>query len=139
MTVESLHRRGLIDTDVVVHLGRLPAEVLPAEMLISAVTLAELAAGPALAEEAAERARRTSVLRRTESIFAPLPFDAAAARVFGQVNAAMGRKPRRRVADLLIASAAIATRLPLYTISPDDFTGLEDLLRIVPVPRPSDR
>jgi beta-glucosidase len=49
---------------------------------------------------------------------------------------AAGRTPRRGIADLMIAAIAIAEDLPLYTTNPDDFTGLEHLLTIVPVTRP---
>jgi predicted nucleic acid-binding protein len=38
--------RGLIDTNVVIHLAALDGSGLPDEMVISAVTLAELSAGP---------------------------------------------------------------------------------------------
>jgi hypothetical protein len=58
------------------------------------------------------------------------PFDAEAARHCGPVYAAVrarGRTPRRRLADLLIASVAIANELPLYTTNPSDFAGLEHL------------
>jgi predicted nucleic acid-binding protein len=74
------------------------------------------------------------------SEFDPVPFDAEAARIFGRVTAAViaaGRKPRARLADLMIASTAIAEGLPLFTTNPDDFTGLDTLTRIVPVTRPS--
>ncbi len=63
-----------------------------------------------------------------------------AARIFGRVTAAViaaGRKPRGRVVDLMIASTAIAEGLPLYTTNPDDFTGLDSLVRIMPVARPT--
>jgi hypothetical protein len=36
----------------------------------------------------------------------------------------------------MIASTAIAEDLPLYTTNPDDFTGLGELLTIMPVTRP---
>jgi predicted nucleic acid-binding protein len=49
---------------------------------------------------------------------------------------AAGRKPRRRIADLMIAAIAIAEELPLFTTNPDDFTGLDHMLIIVPVTRP---
>ncbi|MGO9079944.1 MAG: type II toxin-antitoxin system VapC family toxin [Streptosporangiaceae bacterium] len=131
--------RGLIDTNIVIHLGALGAADLPREMVISAVTLAELSAGPHHASDAGERARRMSVLQHAEATFEPLPFDAQAARAFGLVSAAVlatGRKPRRRIADMMIASVAIVNRLPLFTSNPDDFSGLSDLVRMVPVPRP---
>ncbi len=47
-----------------------------------------------------------------------------------------GRKPRRRIADLMIAAVAIAEELPLFTTDPDGFKGLHDLLTVVPVMRP---
>jgi predicted nucleic acid-binding protein len=50
---------------------------------------------------------------------------------------AMGRKPRRRVADLMIASVAAANRLPLFTTNPDGFRGLDRVLTVVPVPVPA--
>jgi hypothetical protein len=116
-------------------------------MAISANTLAELSAGPHQArangeqdlyDEHEERARRTEALQRAESEFDPVPFDAEAARVYGRVSAvvAPGRKPRRRIADLMIAATAIAEDLPLFTTNPGDYAGLEKLIRIVPVTRP---
>lgn len=90
-------------------------------------------------DEHAERARRLDVLQRAEHEFDPLPFDAEAARIYGRVAAAViaaGRTPRRRTADLMIASVAIAERLPLFTTNPDDFAGLGTLLTLVPVTQP---
>ncbi|MBO0807231.1 MAG: type II toxin-antitoxin system VapC family toxin [Actinobacteria bacterium] len=133
------HQRALIDTNVVIHLSALDGSQLPDEMVISAVTLAELSAGPHHADDAAERARRISVLQHAETTFDPLPFDAEAARAFGLISAAVlaaGRKPRRRIADLMIAAVACASRLPLYTTNPGDFAGLDGMLTIVPVKRP---
>lgn len=131
--------RGLIDTNIVIHLAALDGAQLPDEMVISAVTLAELSAGPHHTAEPAERARRMSVLQHAEATFEPLPFDTEAARAFGQISAAVlaaGRTPRRRVADLMIASTAAANRLPLYTTNVGDFRGLDGLLTIVAVKRP---
>ena len=118
-------------------------------MAISAVTLAELSAGPHqvrpnseqdMYDEHEERARRTEALQRAESEFDPIPFDAEAARIYGRVTAAVaaaaGRKPRRRIADLMIAATAISEDLPLYTTNPSDYAGLEKLVRVVAVTRP---
>ena len=96
-----------------------------------AITLAELAAGPHLAPSGSEAARRQARLQQVEAMFEPLPFDAAAARSYGQIVAAVpetGRSHRRRVADLLIAATAHANGLPIYTRHPDDFAGLDDLV-----------
>ena len=129
--------RGLIDTNIVVHLAALDPALLPDEMVVSAITLAELSAGPHHTDDPAERAR---LLQHTEATFDPLPFDAESARTYGMVCAAVpavGRTPRRRVADLMIASIAAANRLPLYTTNPGDFAGLDRLVNVVAVARPA--
>jgi predicted nucleic acid-binding protein len=138
-------RRGLLDTNIMILRARIAPDELPDEMAISAVTLAELSAGPHEVRpdteqdayfEAAERARRLDVLQRAEHEFDPIPFDADAARAYGRVTAAVvaaGRKPRRRAADLMIASTAIAAELPLYTTNPGDFVGLDHLVTVIPV------
>ncbi len=141
--------RGLADTNILILRSRIDPYQLPDEVAISAITLAELSAGPHEVRpddeqdvyfEAAERARRLDVLQRAEHEFDPIPFDSEAARAYGRVVAAVlaaGRKPRRRATDLMIAATAIAAGLPLYTTNPDDFNGLDRLLTIVPVTRPT--
>ena len=128
---------GLLDTSVVVDWHD-PAVIaaLPDEMAISVITAAELAAGPHLAADPVEAAKRQARLQEVESALEPIPFDAAAARSYGLVVAAVvreGRKPRSRFADLLIAATAHASRLDLYTRNGEDFTGLEGLVRVVAV------
>jgi tRNA(fMet)-specific endonuclease VapC len=131
--------QGILDTSTVVLLNRLvdPA-VLPAEPLITAVTLAELAVGPLVAVEEGERARRQAHLQQAEADFVPLPFDAGAARAFGGVAASLGRAGRKAAArayDAMIAAIALANDLPIYTCNPDDFSAIEGLEVIaVPVP-----
>lgn len=133
---------GLLDTNILILRRQLDPAELPPLMSISAITLAELSAGPHHTEDRRERARRLDLLQRVESAFDPLPFDAEAARAFGQVCAAVlaaGRKTRGRISDLMIASVAIANRLPLYTTNPGDFDGLDELLTVVPVTHPAAR
>ena len=131
------HARGLIDTSVIIDLEQIERADLPLEVAVSAITMAELAAGPHATAEPAERARRQDRLQRAEATFEPLPVDAEVARAYGRVYAAVaasGRKARgRRAVDLLIAATAVAVGLPLYTRNPDDFVGLSDLLEIVSV------
>ena len=130
---------GILDTNVVILLSRLPdPRHLPSQPLITAITLAELSAGPLAASDEAERARRQVRLQQAEADFVPLPFDEAAARVFGRVAADLrgaGRKPAARAYDALIAAIAVANGLPLYTVNPDDFAGISEL-EVVPVPHP---
>ena len=123
--------RALLDTSVVIALEQLAREVLPEELAISAITLAELAAGPHGTDDEAERGLRQERLQRAESLLNPIPFDAAAARAYGRVYAAtsaLGRKPRgARTIDLLIASVALAHDLPLFTRNPSDFDHLREI------------
>jgi tRNA(fMet)-specific endonuclease VapC len=122
--------RGLLDTSTVVLLGRLEAEDLPDEPLISAVTLAELSVGPLVTTNRKERAARQAVLQQAEADFRPLPFDADAARAFGRVAASLryaGRKVQARSYDAMIAATAIANELPLFTVNPVDFSGIDGL------------
>ena len=132
-------RRGLLDTNVIIHLPQIDPLHLPFETAISSITLAELSAGPLATDDPGERAARIGRLQRVEATYHPLPFDAAAARHYGPVYAAVlaaGRTPRRRLADLLIACVAIANDLPLFTVNPQDFAGLERLLTLQSVSRP---
>jgi len=138
--VNARYLRGLGDTSILIYLERLAVEQLPAELLTSTVSLAELSAGVHSAADATERARRIIRVQRVEATFSPLPFDVEAARQYGIIAAeviAMGRQPRGRVADLMIASIAAANRLPLFTTNPADFRGLESVVTVVPVPIPA--
>jgi tRNA(fMet)-specific endonuclease VapC len=133
------HLRGLLDTSTVILLPRItdPA-ALPAEPLITTVTLAELTVGPLVAADDAERAARQAHVQQAEADFDPLPFDAAAARAFGQVAASLrraGRKPAARAYDAMIAATALSQQLPVYTCNPDDFTNI-DGLTVVPIAVP---
>lgn len=131
--------RGILDTSTVILLQRLTdASALPSEPLITAITLAELAVGPLVAEDESERATRQAHLQQAETDFVPLPFDAAAARAFGGVAASLrrsGRKAAARAYDAMIAATAIANDLPVYTCNPDDFAVI-DRLQVFPVPVP---
>jgi len=135
--ISGRRERGLLDTSVIIDLERIDADLLPVEVAISAVTLAELAAGPHATADAAERARRQDRLQRAEATFEPLPVDAAVARAYGRVYSAIvsaGRKPGgRRAFDVLIAATALAAGLPLCTQNAADFPELEGLVDVVPI------
>lgn len=121
---------GILDTSTVVLLGRLHPDDLPKEPLITALTLAELSVGPLVTANRKERAARQAVLQQAEADFRPLPFDADAARAFGRVAASLrasGRKVQARSYDAMIAATAIANDLPLYTVNPVDFAGIDGL------------
>ena len=135
--VDPRRPRGLLDTSVILDLERLDPEQLPFESAVSAITMAELAAGPHATQDPDERARRQDRLQRAEAVFDPLPFDSEASRAYGRVYAAVvgaGRKARgARAVDLLIAATACSAGLPLYTRNPDDFRALHELVEIVNV------
>lgn len=135
----------LLDTSAVIDLAEINGEAVAAkagcEIVdlrpgISSITLAELTAGPHATDDPAARAVRQALLQWAESTFDPLPFDAEAARAYGVIYAAVvaaGRKPRKRLADLLIASVAAANGLPLVTRNAGDFAGLDTQLTVIAV------
>jgi len=126
--------RGLLDTSVVVDLEDVPVASLPVRGSVSALTLAELAAGPHATSDPVERARRQNLLQSIETRLDVLPFDDRAARSYALVlveTAGLGRKPRgSQLVNLLIASTAIAEGLPLYTRNLSDLAGLDELLEV---------
>ncbi len=129
--------RGIIDTSVVIDLEVIDAGQLPVELAVTAITMAELAAGPHATNDSAEQARRQDRLQRAEAAFDPLPFDGEAARAYGRIYASVvsaGRKARgARAVDLLIAATACAAGLPLYTRNAADLRAVEDLVQVIAV------
>jgi predicted nucleic acid-binding protein len=113
----------LFDTDALSEpLRRHPAtsyiswlETIPrADQFASAVTIGELYKGAFRTEDAARH------LRNIETLVLPavtvLPYDAAVARVYGEIEATLVRRGRRLAdADLQIAATAIYHGLKLVT------------------------
>jgi tRNA(fMet)-specific endonuclease VapC len=130
---------GVLDTSTLILLGRIEdTESLPAEPLITTITLAELSVGPLVAVTDEERAARQAHVQQAEADFDPLPFDAAAARSFGRVAASLrraGRKSSARAYDAMIAAICVANELPIHTCNPEDFSGI-DGLELVDVSHP---
>lgn len=119
--------RVLLDTSVLIGTES-PGEL---EGAISAASLAELHFGVLVAADADERARRSQRLGVVESTFDPLPVDAAVAREWGRLAAAIatrGGKPRRRALDLVIAATANVHAVPLLTLDSTDFAPIADLV-----------
>jgi predicted nucleic acid-binding protein len=134
--VADRHETGVLDTCVYIDLGVLDPADLPVIPEITAITMAELHQGVAMAKDAAVRAIRTEKLGAAIVDFAPLPFDAEAATRYGTLVAlvlATNRDPRPRRMDLMIAAIASSRDLPLYTRNEDDFTGLGGMVEIIGV------
>ena len=131
------HPYGLLDTSVVIDLQELEPDQLPAEIAVSAITFAELAAGPHATRDPAEQAIRQDRLQLVETTFDALPFDHHAARAYGRIYAAVastGRKARGpRALDLQIAAIALARDIPLFTRNPKDLRAIEHLVEIVAI------
>lgn len=129
---------GLLDTSALVLLDRIPVTALPDEIRISAVTLAEIAAGPSAATTSRELSLRVARLQHVESAFIIVPFDADCSRAFALVADDLrrsGRKAGSRAFDALIGATSIAHGLPLYTCNPRDFDGI-DGIDLVAIPHP---
>jgi predicted nucleic acid-binding protein len=125
--------KAVLDTSVVIATDVGPLE---GELSVSAVTLAELHYGVLVAKDdavRAERLRRLTILQRS---FDPLPVDDVVSASYGQLAAAlvkMGRSPRPRIMDLLIAATAHANGALLYTLNAGDLVGLDGLVEVVQI------
>ena len=136
------HGAAVVDTNVIAALRLYDRSEFPDTIYITAVTLGELSYGPHATDDPVKRAGRVGILQHVEATFDPLPYDQAAARLYGQISAAVraaGREPRRRAPDLMIAATAASNQLPLYTANPDDFRGAQAFVEVVGVrARPND-
>ena len=135
-TVVERHESGVLDTCAYIDLDELDPAVLPTIPEITAITMAELHQGLAMAKDAVVRAARTEKLGAAIVDFDPLPFDGEAAARYGTLVALVleaNRDPRPRRMDLMIAAIASVRELPLYTRNVADFRGLEDMVEVVAI------
>jgi predicted nucleic acid-binding protein len=124
--------RVLLDTSVLIGTG-IPGEL---EGAISVASLAELHFGTLVATDPDERALRAQRLGVIEATFDPLPVDAAVAREWGRLAAAVaerGGQPRRRAIDLAIAATANVHGVALLTADIADLAIIDDLVTVQPV------
>lgn|SRR5690554_2717763 len=107
------------------------------ECAISVVSLAELHFGVLKATGTPALASRLQRLSEIEHAFDSIPVDERIARAYAQCAQAVmqvGRSPRPRVFDLVIAATAKVEGAKLYTFNPEDFRGLDDLVEVVALP-----
>ena len=121
--------RAVLDTSVLIG-AESPGDL---EGAISAASITELHFGVLIASDDDERARRAQRLGVIEATFDPLPIDAAVAREWGRLAAAVtarGGNPRRRAIDLAIAATANVHQVPLLTRNTKDFSIVDDLVDV---------
>ncbi|WP_280666453.1 MULTISPECIES: type II toxin-antitoxin system VapC family toxin [unclassified Kitasatospora] len=126
----------MLDTCAYIDLDLLDPDALPVIPELTAITLAELQQGVAMAKDPVARAGRIEKLGAAVADFDPLPFDGAAAARYGSLvtlTVATGRDPRPRRLDLMIAAVASVNGMALYTRNAADFRGLEALVEVVAV------
>ena len=107
------------------------------EYAISVVSLAELHFGVLKATGTPALAPRLQRLSEVEHAFDPIPVDERVARAYAECAQAVlqvGRSPRPRVFDLVIAATAMIEGATLYTFNPADFSGLDELVDVVTPP-----
>ena len=123
----------MLDTNICIYLMKhQPPEVrerfaqcFVGDIVISAVTLAELEFGIASSSTAAQESNRSALESLLEDIMV-VPFDAQAAKAYGPIRAAY--KDRNRDAlDQLIASHAVAIGVTLVTNNEADFVNYAGL------------
>ncbi len=129
---------GLLDTSTLIDIEDIPDERLPIVSEICAITVAELMLGVHMAKDPADRSARITKLLTVGANFDPLPFEdraTYACNALVGLMVAIGRNPKPRKNDLMIAATAVANGLPLYTANVDDFKGLESMLEVHEVRR----
>ncbi|GAB7003694.1 hypothetical protein JCM18899A_11650 [Nocardioides sp. AN3] len=125
---------GLLDTSVVIDMPD-DLDAYAVSVGVTAVTVGELAFGLHVADpiKSAEREQRYRDLLAT---YDPVPYNAAAAHWYGAVAAtvrALGRNPRPRMGDLMIAATARSVSAAVLTRNAEDFRGLEGIVRVIPI------
>lgn len=114
--------RGLLDTSVFIareDRRSIETDLLPDEVFVSVVTVAELKAGVLAADTTDIRARRLATAQRVASI-AALPIDAPAAAEWARMRVRLYENGRSvGVNDLWIAAVAASRDMPVVTQDAD--------------------
>ena len=128
-----MNPKYMLDTNICIYLMKhQPPEVrerfaqcFVGDVVISAVTLAELEFGIACSNPSAQESNRSALESLLEDIMVA-PFEAQAAKAYGPIRAAY--KDRNRDAlDKLIASHAVALGVTLVTNNEADFVNYTGL------------
>jgi len=128
--VDTARVTAILDTSILIASWRPPDDE---DYAISIVSLAEMHSGVLRAAGTPALSARLRRLSEIEHEFDPIPVDQRVARAYAecaQAVTSIGRSPRPRVFDLLIAATAKVEGATLYTLNPDDFHGLDGLVAI---------
>ncbi len=134
MTPGPASMSAILDTSVLITSWRPPDDE---EFAISIVSLAEMHFGVLRGAGTPALGARLRRLSEVEHEFNPIPVDHRVARSYAECAEAVtsiGRSLRPRVFDLLIAATANVEGAKLYTLNPDDFRGLGDLVEVATPP-----
>jgi len=100
---------------------------VPDELLVSVVTIGELALGVVLADDPEKRAQRLATITFVQTQFQPLSIDEAAAQAWAGLVGALRRAGRKApINDTWIAAIALSRDLPVVT-QDDDYDGMPGL------------
>lgn len=131
----ALHDRVLLDTSVVIDYPAAAVAKHALSAAVTTITLAELAYG-LHSEDPLRNAAREQRYHWIAGTFDPIPFGTGAARIYGALCAsvrAVGRDPKPRRFDLLIAAVAVDLGIPLITRNENDFRGIHSALSVIAV------
>ena len=125
--------RYMLDTNICIYLMKHQppqvrarfAECFVGDVVISAITLAELEFGVACSGDA--RGMSQAALDRLLEDILVAPFEARAARAYGPVRA-VNRERKKGALDKLIASHALSLGVTLVTNNEADFRGFAGLV-----------
>src|ERR1700739_3146048 len=112
--MSSMYERALLDTSVVIDYPTGVVAAHASTAAVSTITLAELSHG-LHTEDPLLNAAREQRYHWITTTFDPIPFDQHAARIYGALCAtvlAVGRDPKPRRFDILIAAVAVALDVP---------------------------
>ena len=130
LTSDASPMRYMLDTNICIYamrnenrnLDRRLEECQTGDLLMSTITLAELETGFA---KSADPAKARQAAQAVLEAITVVPFDAAAARAFGRIQAVAPSK--RGAYDRQIAAHAISLDLVLVTNDETDFVGIPGL------------
>lgn len=130
-------RRALLDTSILIDFPRNEVEALTDEVAVSAVTIAELQYGVAVAADPPPRCIDADVSRPCSSSSKCCPSTRLPQSSPELAALVHRRDPRPRRMDLQIAATAARHGLMLVTRNLEDFMGLESALEVVELPNMS--